>query len=155
MQETFKISDNAIKLNYILNTIAYSQSNTQEVEKSGLRDRIKIASELLYSENTKEQRDSSYLTIFTILQVSKAIEDDEMIIKAYEYLIKKSENKEQTELLSKVLKSSVNLFEFEDEEIKKHIFNLLQGMGVTNIREVYQELDLLQVDLFNKPLHIK
>lgn len=57
--------------------------------------------------------------------------------------------------MQETFKISVNLFEFEDEEIKKHIFNLLQGMGVTNIREVYQELDLLQVDLFNKPLHIK
>jgi hypothetical protein len=151
MQETFKISDSAIKLNYILNVIAYSQNDTQEIDRTELRERLRATSKFLYNENIKEQCEINYVTILTVLQVSKAIEDDDMMIKAYEFLIKE---RPQSDDINKLFKSNINLFEIVDDRMLNLISNLLLSIGVTKIEDTYKELDMLQVDIFNKPLHI-
>lgn len=150
MQETFKISEGAIKLNYILNVIAYSQNDTQGLYKTELRERLITTSKFLYNENIKKKCDTSLVTILTVMQVSKAIEDDNMMIKAYEHL-SKTEYSNDLDLL---IKSNINMFEFMDDNMLEHIGSLLLSMGVTKIENTYKELDMLQVDLFNKPLHI-
>ena len=127
MQETFKISDSAIKLNYILNVIAYSQSDTQEIDKTELRERLRATSAFLYNENIKEKCDTNLVTILTVMQVSKAIEDDSMMIKAYEHL-SKTESINDLDLL---IKSNINQFEFTDDDMLDHLGSLLSSMGVT------------------------
>lgn len=154
MQETYKISENAIKLNYANNALMYILNDTQDVEPKELRDRIMFASKLLFDNSIKEQCDKNYLTILTVMQISKAIEDDELMIKAYEYLIKHSQSDELNTHIEEILKSRVTLVDYKEDELLEHTAQMLQSMGVKT-EDAYKELDLLQVDLFNKPLHIQ
>jgi len=149
MQEKFTISDKAIKLNYILNVMEYSQDNQEEI-----KNRIETTSRFLFNEYTKRRDEKNIITILTVLQVSKAIDDDQMMIKAYEYLIQHSNDKE-LQYLNQLMHSDVNLFKYaDDEEVLNHISDILMSIGVTNIKNVYDELDMLQAEIFNKPIQI-
>lgn len=151
----FKISDSAIKLNFVLNGITYASDEAlSEMEKSELRERLRVTSLFLYDASTKEVIDKNLITLLMVMQIAKLIEDDEIEIKVYEYLLQVSKSKEQTDLIEQMFKSNIIAFNLIDDETLEHLSQFLVSMGVTNIKEVYQELDLLQVDVFNKPLHL-
>ena len=155
MQEMFKISDSAIKLNFVLNGITYaSDEDLTEIEKSELKERMRVTSLFLFSECTKKIADTNLITLLMVMQIMKLIEDDEIEIKVYEYLLQVSQSKEQTALIEQMFKSNFTAFSLIDDETMDYLSQFLLSMGVTNIKEVYQELDLLQVDIFNKPLYL-
>lgn len=151
----YRISENAIKLGIVLNTMEYSQSETAPLKKVELKKSIKAASEILYSEKIKSLCDKNYLTILVLMQIAKAIQDDEMEIKTYNHLynhlIKNAKSDELIGYLETIFKTHVNVF--ADDETIDYQAQLLLSMGV-KIEDAYKELDLLQVDIFNKPIFI-
>lgn len=150
-EETFTLSESATKLCYILNGINYAYAEITMVKKEELKKRLRETSEFLYQANIKETNDVNIFTLTVVLEMSKLIGDDEMLIKVFNYLLSVVQSDEMIEYLNLIFSSSINIF--TDTDLL--FFTFMHGMGVVNVGEIAQENKLLEVDLINSPMFVK